>query len=622
MEAPVNQPVPGTPQENPTQEPDSQTVEQCITYLSRKDDTTRFVGLAMLSSLLTHIKDINVLTRCWKSLNPRFLGRLLKSGVTSQKSPEEAKDMVELAVHVLHAFATLLPNSAEEVSLVGRAPLLVEILPKCSIITQATMLQTLLVFSTGRKGSGVIVSIEDLSPLIKCSVEHETAMQVLQHAFINSIHESPLLKRRLETFLPSICEDMLAMDKASRSRILSFLSDLLARLPSELLPTETNWVKAAYTAIRAVITFGHNSHERSHCIKIAASLLHKYPPSLLFGPKALGKATVNEEKPFVYFFMQLALIDLRATFPALLEQLATPSYGNTAHRLASDFDVLAAFLGYLLMVEDFDDIPITPDLLLKLKADIGETFGLTLEFLRDRWDAGYAGAPGFEPGFEKDVPLSLTWETKLEGGIVCDPLVIAAVRALSLWLKEDESLRKESGGLTDLFLGLWKKGKEDGVDYRFWILSALEGTVEEDNGRERFLQYQGIHILWADLKAIYVNRNAGEDDLRIALDETRVLTQVVTLGDKANETWVKEVLAVVNIRGDSGMRLELDAAMARLASACLAKTHKAVRRRLKDDVQKVKEVCGRLFAIASERMEDGEGIAELVGEAVEELNGM
>jgi len=76
----VNQPVSNTPQEDPVQEPDSQTVEQCITYLSCRDDTSRFVGLAMLYSFLTHIQDTNVLVRCWKSLNPRFLDRLLKSG--------------------------------------------------------------------------------------------------------------------------------------------------------------------------------------------------------------------------------------------------------------------------------------------------------------------------------------------------------------------------------------------------------------------------------------------------------------------------------------------------------------------------------------------------------------
>ena len=53
-----------------------------------------------------------------------------ETGRASQKPPEEARDMVELAVHVLHAFSTLLPNPAEEVSLVGRAPLLVVVLPE------------------------------------------------------------------------------------------------------------------------------------------------------------------------------------------------------------------------------------------------------------------------------------------------------------------------------------------------------------------------------------------------------------------------------------------------------------------------------------------------------------
>ena len=103
-----------------------------------------------------------------------------------------------------------------------------------SIITQATILQTLLVFSTGKKGSEIIIKIEDLSPLIKCSAEHETPMQILQYAFVNSVSEPLALKSRLKTFLPSLFEDMLAMDKASRLRILSFLSDLLARFPSEV----------------------------------------------------------------------------------------------------------------------------------------------------------------------------------------------------------------------------------------------------------------------------------------------------------------------------------------------------------------------------------------------------
>lgn len=68
---------------------DSQTVEQCLGFLSRKDDTSRFVGLAILSSLLTHLQDRAALVRCWEALDPRFLDRLLKAGACD--FPEEGK---------------------------------------------------------------------------------------------------------------------------------------------------------------------------------------------------------------------------------------------------------------------------------------------------------------------------------------------------------------------------------------------------------------------------------------------------------------------------------------------------------------------------------------------------
>lgn len=48
----------------------------------------------------------------------------------AKKTPEEAKDMIELAVNVVHAFATLLPDAGENVALVARAPGLIRVLPE------------------------------------------------------------------------------------------------------------------------------------------------------------------------------------------------------------------------------------------------------------------------------------------------------------------------------------------------------------------------------------------------------------------------------------------------------------------------------------------------------------
>lgn len=81
MESEIN------PQKAQPSPADSQTVEQCLGFLSRKDDTSRFVGLAILSSLLTHLQDPAVLVRCWEALDPRFLDRLLKAGLCA--SPGE-----------------------------------------------------------------------------------------------------------------------------------------------------------------------------------------------------------------------------------------------------------------------------------------------------------------------------------------------------------------------------------------------------------------------------------------------------------------------------------------------------------------------------------------------------
>lgn len=56
-------------------------VSQCIGLLSRKDDTSRFVGLAMMLSIAQRVSEpAIVLESCAKALNPVFLDRLLKAG--------------------------------------------------------------------------------------------------------------------------------------------------------------------------------------------------------------------------------------------------------------------------------------------------------------------------------------------------------------------------------------------------------------------------------------------------------------------------------------------------------------------------------------------------------------
>lgn len=56
-------------------------ISDCLSLLSRSDDTSRFVGLAMMLSIASHIQDpSDILGRCMETLNPIFLDRLLNAG--------------------------------------------------------------------------------------------------------------------------------------------------------------------------------------------------------------------------------------------------------------------------------------------------------------------------------------------------------------------------------------------------------------------------------------------------------------------------------------------------------------------------------------------------------------
>lgn len=393
-----------------------------------------------------------------------------------------------------------------------------------------------------------------------------------------------------------------------------------ANFQPQHLPSDTAWVKSTYSGIDTIITSGHTSKERHHTTIIAASLLHRYSPALLFehttptSAKGKTRATPSSDKPFVYFFLQLVLIDLRASFPALMESLAKPSYGTTAHRLATSFDIVAAFLGYLVTADSFATFALTPDLLLKLRSDLSETFGLTLEFLRDRWDAAFAGAEGFEPGHEdKGTLLALTWDTNLRGGLLGDPLVMASVRALSLWLREEESLRAEAGGMVDFFLGLWVRGREAGIDYRVWVVGALEGIVEEDHGRAQFTKYGGWEVVWGDLKHVYSVRDVGEEETGLAVAEARLLCEILVMGGSCEEGRCREVCAVVGRRGPGRMGSELDAEVLKLASACLANVPRETRRRMGQEVGKVRGLAEIL--VRESLGEESLGLAlEVLGE--------
>jgi len=98
-------------------------LEAALTLLGKNDDTSRFVGLALLKPVLeqelSHENTMDegerfsLIQRCWGAIPAKFLDRLLKARANDKRTKEEAHGMSGLAVAVMYAFMTLLqsPNT-------------------------------------------------------------------------------------------------------------------------------------------------------------------------------------------------------------------------------------------------------------------------------------------------------------------------------------------------------------------------------------------------------------------------------------------------------------------------------------------------------------------------------
>ena len=96
----------------------AQSLDSVLALFKAGDDTSNFVAISLLRSLLDERKELRedkqVITKCWNSIPSKFLGRLLGAGPTEKRTKDEAQSMVSLAVAIIHTFVNLLPREVIE----------------------------------------------------------------------------------------------------------------------------------------------------------------------------------------------------------------------------------------------------------------------------------------------------------------------------------------------------------------------------------------------------------------------------------------------------------------------------------------------------------------------------
>ncbi|XMA20187.1 hypothetical protein WAI453_012978 [Rhynchosporium graminicola] len=575
------------------------TFDKMQELLKAKDDTSRFVGLALLKTVLDNgqlISDPQRLRVIWEAISPKFLDRLLRAHQNEKVSKADSKDMVDLAVAVLHTFSTLLPEeSQKDKRLTGRIAPLLKSLIQSPPETTKLILQTILTTVSHTEGALELLAIEDLTPLLEISNQYPLVLEIIGYSWINALTSQlqvEAVRNSINQVIPTLIANFRGTDAVT---FIGFVGNTLPKLESEAVPRNPKWLKPLILMLRNLVTSKPTATGRTAYTQLAAALLQAYPstsPSLLFKHE---ESANPDSKPFAYLFINLLLIDVRSSFPSLLAKLNSEDYPSLSQRLAADFDIVSSFIGFLVRSLDDESVSafsMTPDLLLKLRKDIAETMSLNIEYLRDRWDASIAGTSGLHPSARtgtaatsEGIRLTLNWDS-VKDSVNTDALILAGIRALAIWIREDENenLRNESAGLMDMFLELYRSSSKGALDFRYPILLAFEGILIAEEGVDGFLGQDGWQILFEDLKLILrvttenpaVPQSSAEAGRGLQI--IRVLLAVVDHAATPfpREDWMTTVTTTtsMNVAATTAplVIIEFYIAMLQLSSALLSKT--------------------------------------------------
>lgn len=134
-------------------------LEAALTLLRKHDDTSRFVGLALLKPVLeqelSHENNTDegerssFIQRCWGAIPVKFLNRLLKARANDRRSKEEAHSMLGLAVAIMYFFMGLLESPHTDEKFIGQVRQIPQ--PETGIVLGGSQLSLLLDSSIPRE---------------------------------------------------------------------------------------------------------------------------------------------------------------------------------------------------------------------------------------------------------------------------------------------------------------------------------------------------------------------------------------------------------------------------------------------------------------------------------------
>ncbi|KAF2400928.1 DUF1941-domain-containing protein [Trichodelitschia bisporula] len=609
-------------------------LDQIVPLLKARDDTSRFVGLSLLRSLLDSDEQLRTnpqtVSSCWDAVPGTFLHRLLKSKGMGEKEA----GMRHLAAAIIHIFTNLLPTEkVQEEKMIKFVSPLIRISPNIVESSRPDVLQTLQCIASNPPGAAAFISTppEDTEAFFHLANQSQSTLKETVRLLWLLQKDGNLDgsgRKAWDKMFGTLLEACKGTDPTP---IFEAVAESLTRshvnANRSKIESEPLWLPELFSMVRRSVLERPALRTRRAIVALVGSLLQSCSASVNLPPLLFHEAatsTKTPSKPFSYIFTTLVLIDVRSTIPSLME-MSADTYSITALRLAASFDTLCAFVLYLFQLLEGDDSTdlaasgLTPDLLLKLRKDFGETLSLTLEYFRDRWDS--TQDTGSEP---KKIMSSSEDDPRMQPQK--DPIFVAGLRLLALWLREDDgtALREQAVGIMDVFTSLYRSSTlgSASVDFRDPLIAALSALVHTEEAAQAFLDNDGWSVLADDLRRSVQPGQPYSVDVRGILD---VLISVLESGAvaKSKESWMALVSLLSSLEPPTE-NIQLDQALAgyQLVEALVSKAPKKLRQASKSQCELLRNQAAKALETHRSRLppdtvEALEDVIHNLGEIIE-----
>ncbi|KAI4171933.1 MAG: hypothetical protein LQ346_008679 [Caloplaca aetnensis] len=174
-------------------------LEPALCYLKDGDDTSKFIGLSQLRSILVENPELrfnqDLIFNCWVAIPPRFLFRLLRATDYRGERTLDRDYIFGLAVAIIHAVPSLLSGSSGDgKEFHDQIPRLLAALKSSPPDTNAQILEVL-VMANAFLGPTVLLAANDWSILWELAVQHGIVLQLIELTYAAAQKLIPVTSR-------------------------------------------------------------------------------------------------------------------------------------------------------------------------------------------------------------------------------------------------------------------------------------------------------------------------------------------------------------------------------------------------------------------------------------------